>query len=119
MTGVVTFAVAQACLAWVLWFRAAPAIRVDDRVFRAGPARLPIPFIGEVRVLDEAATRGLRGPAGEASAYFCVRPAVASRAVAVVVADPADPHPYWLVSSRRPDELATALARAVADRATM
>ena len=32
--------------------------------------------------------------------------------VVVTVADPADPHPYWLVSSRRPVHLADAIRRA-------
>ena len=32
-----------------------------------------------------------------------------SRAVRIGIDDPADPTPYWLVSSRRPDRLAAAL----------
>jgi Protein of unknown function (DUF3093) len=32
--------------------------------------------------------------------------------VEITLADPADPVPYWLVSSRRPDQLATALTAA-------
>jgi hypothetical protein len=32
--------------------------------------------------------------------------------VRVEITDPADPAPYWLVSSRRPVELAEALSRA-------
>ena len=117
--GWITTAVVEAFLAWMLWFRAAPPVRVDELVFRAGPARLPLQYVGEVRVLDESATRNLCGPEGEASAYLCLRPAVARRAVAVVVADPQDPHPFWLVSSRRPERLATALIAARDSHATM
>ncbi|MFC6344403.1 DUF3093 family protein [Nocardioides hankookensis] len=32
------------------------------------------------------------------------------RAVRVEITDPADPAPYWLVATRRPEELAGALA---------
>jgi hypothetical protein len=39
----------------------------------------------------------------------CLR-AWARTAVRVEVLDPADPTPYWLVSTRRPDELAAAIA---------
>jgi hypothetical protein len=35
-------------------------------------------------------------------------------AVEITLDDPADPVPYWLISSRRPDELAAALTRASA-----
>ena len=52
----------------------------------------------------------------DARAYLLLRPYL-SRAVMVPVDDPADPTPYWLVSTRRPDELVAALdAAASADR---
>ena len=35
------------------------------------------------------------------------------RAVRVEITDPADPAPYWLVSSRHPEELAQVLTRLV------
>ena len=117
--GWITTAISEAVLGGILWFRAAPIVRIDDQVFRAGPARLPLRFVGEIQVLTEAATRSLRGPTTDPDAYLCLRLAVARRAVAVVVADPQDPHPYWLVTSRHPERLAAALTQARDVHATM
>lgn len=106
--GVVTWLVTQAVVVWVL-LRTAPVVRVDERVFRAGRARLPREYVGQVHALDAATARRLRGVDSDATAYLCVRSWVPG-AVVVEVADPQDPHPYWLVSARRPDRLAAALA---------
>ena len=44
----------------------------------------------------------------DARAYLLLRPYL-KRGVRVDITDPADPAPYWLVSSRRPDALVSAL----------
>lgn len=108
--GWLTTIVVTAILFWLLWSRAAPLVRVDELVLRAGPARLPLAYVGDVRILDAAATVHLRDT--QVSAHLCLRPAVTDRAVAVVVTDPDDPHPFWLVSTRRPEVLADALTAA-------
>lgn len=105
--GVVTWLVTQAVVVWLL-VRTAPLVRVDERVLRAGRARLPLQYVGRVRVLDAATARRLRGVDSDASAYLCVRSWV-PRALVVEVADPEDPHPYWLVSARRPERVAAAV----------
>ena len=51
----------------------------------------------------------LAGPEANARAYLVLRPYL-KRAVKVEITDPADPTPYWLVSSRRPEDLAGALS---------
>jgi hypothetical protein len=76
-------------------------LRVDD-------ARLPVRFVADVTVLDPAAKRDLLGPHAQRWAFVVQRPWVAG-AVQVHLDDPADPTPYWVVSSRRPAELASAL----------
>ena len=45
------------------------------------------------------------GRDADARAYLLLRPYL-KRAVRVEITDPADPTPYWLVSTRHPDELA-------------
>ncbi len=50
----------------------------------------------------------MAGPEADARAYLLLRPYL-KRAVRVEITDPADPAPYWLVSSRRPEELARAV----------
>jgi hypothetical protein len=81
---------------------------VDGRGLRVGAAHLPAWALGEVAVLrgDEAARA--EGTAADPRAYYVLRGWV-SDAVRVGVADPTDPVPYWIVSSRHPDELARAL----------
>ena len=105
--GLLTFLVLQGAAAWVL-VTTAPVVQVDDRVLRAGRARLPRAYVGAVEVLDGEATRRLRGIDANPYAYHCIRSSVPG-AVRVEVSDPDDPHPYWLVSTRDPAAVAAAL----------
>lgn len=110
LVGVVTFAVAQGLVTW--WLVAtAPLVAVDDRVFRAGRARLPLRHVGRIAPLDAAQSRDARGRLADPAAYLCLR-SWTSCTVLVEVEDPEDPHPYWLVSTRRGHDLALALAAA-------
>ena len=68
-------------------------------------------LITEVNVLDSAGLRALLGPLAERDAFVVQRPWVGT-AVRVVLDDPADPTPYWIVSSRRPAKLAAAIVAA-------
>ena len=95
-------------VAMLLWFGSA-RVSVRDGVFRAGRASIPVALLGQVTPLDAEATRRTAGVDADARAFLLLRPYL-KRAVRVEVADPADPTPYWLVSTRRPDQLAAALA---------
>ena len=86
----------------------AAEVAVRDGEFVAGSARIPVGFLAEPTALDSDATKRLLGVEADARAYLLVRPSL-RRAVRVTVVDPADPTPYWLVSTRHPDELASAL----------
>ena len=88
-------------------------VSVGDDGFRAGRARIDGVHLGAVAALDPEETRRVAGPEADARAYLLLRPYL-KRAVRVEIADPADPAPYWLVSSRRPEELARAV-RALVD----
>lgn len=85
-----------------------PELRVDD-------ARLPVRFIADVVPLDTSGKRELLGPLAHPLAFVVQRPWVGG-VVQVVLDDPADPTPYWVVSTRFPERLAAALlaARGVA-----
>ena len=50
----------------------------------------------------------MAGRDADARAYLLLRPYL-KRAVRVEINDPADPTPYWLVGTRRPEDLAEAL----------
>jgi len=86
----------------------AARVSVRDGVLTAGRARISLEHVGEVEALDAASTRLLAGREADARAYLLLRPYL-RRAVRIGIDDPADPTPYWLVSSRRPDRLAAAL----------
>jgi hypothetical protein len=101
---------ALAVAAW-LFHRAAVVIVVDPQALRIGRAEIEHRYIGGAHALDTEATRRRSGVEADARAHLVLRPYVTS-AVEIALDDPADPVPYWLVSSRRPAELAAALTRA-------
>ncbi|MBX3194260.1 MAG: DUF3093 domain-containing protein [Microbacteriaceae bacterium] len=85
-----------------------PLIEVTDAGLRAGRARIERRFLGvaEASTGDEA--RAERGVRLDARAWLLLRGWIPG-VVRVELTDPEDPTPYWLVSSRRADELAAAL----------
>jgi hypothetical protein len=90
------------------WGRA--AIDIDGARLLAAGGQLPLTAIGEVRELDEAQARALRGPRADPRAHLLIRPYL-RKAVYVEVADTDAPVPYWLLFTRRPAELAAAIER--------
>jgi hypothetical protein len=89
----------------------AARVAVRDGVLVAGRARIPVALTGDATALDPEGTRRLAGRDADARAYLLIRPYL-RHAVRVDVADPADPTPYWLVSTRHPARLVAALAAA-------
>jgi hypothetical protein len=85
-----------------------PVVEVSDGVLRAGRARVPVTLLGSAQDLDVDAMRHELGPGLDARAYVCLR-AWARTGVRVALDDPADPTPYWLISTRRPQLLVQAL----------
>lgn len=98
-------------VAWALLGYSAATVAVTPAGLRAGAALLEWPYLGRVTVLDEAAMRARLGMRGDDRAFLFVRPYV-KRGLEVEVRDAADPHPFWLVSSRRPVDLAAAIETA-------
>ncbi len=86
----------------------AARVATDPDGFCAGRALLPYRHVGRVEELDAATTRRVLGVEADARAYLLLR-AYCKGSVKVTVADPADPTPYWLVSTRRPAALAASL----------
>jgi len=100
----VLFGAVYGILAWL----GSASVEVRDGVLHAGPATIPLARIGAVEALDKDATRRVHGVEADARAFLVTRPYI-KRSVKVVVDDPDDPTPYWLVSSRHPRRLAAAL----------
>lgn len=105
--------VVGAAIAAGLWQYGNARVAVSNVHLHAGPARVPLTYLGTVEALDAAATRALHGPQADARAFFLIRPYIAT-AVRVEITDRSDPTPYWLVGSRHPDRLASALSARLA-----
>jgi Protein of unknown function (DUF3093) len=86
-------------------------IAVTATEFQVDDARLPLDVIADVVALDAEGKRELLGVGAHPLAFVVQRPWIGG-AVQVLLNDPADPTPYWVVSTRRPVELATALLAA-------
>lgn len=97
----------------LLWVYGATRLEGGPDGLRVGRAHLTPEHLGDVQALAPAACRTLLGPGADARAWLHVRPYIAT-AVRVEVTDPADPTPYWVVSTRNPERLATALGGSVA-----
>ncbi|MGD0557236.1 MAG: DUF3093 domain-containing protein [Streptosporangiaceae bacterium] len=90
-------------LAW-----GATSIKVTDGVLQAGGDALSLEYVGEVAALDEKQSARLRGPRGDPTAHLLLRPYL-KRTVYISVTDTGSSHPYWLIATRHPDELAAAI----------
>jgi hypothetical protein len=85
-----------------------PLIQIDELNFRVGRARLPLQYVGKIQKLDAEQSRRARSTDANSNAHFQLRGGI-KNTVIVEVSDPQDPHPYWQVSTRNPDELIAAL----------
>jgi len=95
--------------AWFLSLGSA-RIAVVDGQLQAGRASIDAAYLGRAEALDPEAARLVAGRDADVRAFLLLRPYL-HRAVKVEINDPADPAPYWLLSSRRPDKLAAALSQ--------
>ena len=84
-------------------------VEVRDGTLHAGPASIPLAHVAGAEPLDKEETRRVHGVDADARAFLVTRPYI-SRSVKITLDDPADPTPYWLVSSRHPRRLAAALS---------
>lgn len=94
----------------LLWWLGRIRIEVTDDELRVDDARLPLRFVVDVVELGPQAKSDLLGPAAQPYAFVIQRPWVPG-AVQVVLADPADATPYWLISTRDPAALRRTLTR--------
>ncbi len=87
---------------------ASPRVEVSDGRLRAGRARIELELLGEPEAYLGEDARLQRGPSLDARAYLLLRGWVGP-VVRIPVLDDADPTPYWLISTRQPLRLMSAL----------
>lgn len=108
VVGVVSGFVGAVALFGILWLKA-PVIEASERELRVGRARISRSLLGEVSVILPRDAFAERGQRLDARAFTSFQASV-SGMVKVEVTDPNDPTPYWLFSSRNPEDLKAALS---------
>lgn len=83
-------------------------IEVDDQSLLVGRNRLGGHWIADVEPLEGVDAAGAMGTGAGRRDFLVTRPYIRG-VVRVRLDDPADPHPHWVISTRRPDELAEAI----------
>lgn len=91
-------------LAW------SPVIEVGGGQLVAGRAHIEIGFIGDVDELDQTHAAATRGRDADTRAWMLLRGWIPT-ALRVDITDPADPTPYWYLSTRHPHRLASAIVQ--------
>ncbi|TDB72765.1 DUF3093 domain-containing protein [Micromonospora sp. KC723] len=94
-----------------LWWWGRVRVEVRDGQLWVDDAHLPVRYVADAIPLDAAGRREVLGVGADPLAFVVQRPWIAG-AVQVVLDDPADPTPFWVVSSRHPAELAGAVLAA-------
>ena len=86
----------------------APQISVSDGQLVADRISIPLKALGPAAALNKEEFSKALGPNADPRAQLMIRGYV-SGGVKIEVADPDDPTPYLLISSRNPEQLAIAL----------
>lgn len=112
LTDWIPYAVLVPLAVAIVWSFGRGRVEVRDGELRVRDAHLPLRYVSGVIALDRATLRLVIGREGDPAAFVSVRPWIGP-GVQVWLDDPDDPAPYWVVSSRRPDQLVRALRAAL------
>jgi len=107
--GVATAALLYGGSVWLLLL-ASPVIEVAGGRLRAGRATLPLDAIASTGSARGDFARLERGQLLDARAWILIRGWI-SPVIRIELSDSSDPAPYWLLSTRNPEQLEAALAR--------
>ena len=88
-----------------------PRIEISDDTLRVGKASIGLQYLGAASAFTGSRAVAERGPKLDARAWTRFR-AWIGPVVRVEILDDADPTPYWLFSTRRPEELVAVLRTA-------
>lgn len=83
-------------------------IEVADGELRIKRAHIPLKYLGEIEIISKENFGFERTRGADPAAYFAITFWI-SKGIKVRVKDDRDPTPYWLISTKRATELATAL----------
>ena len=91
-------------------FRMRSTISITSEELRIDGAHIEIKYLGSVEVLDAQSMRLLRTRDADPAAYLAIK-FWTPTGVKIEVKDPRDPTPYWLVTSKRGEEIAALLLK--------
>jgi hypothetical protein len=91
-----------------LIFSSAPVVSVTVSELSARGATIQRALLGKASVIGKSDQFNELGPKLKANAWLSIQASVKGL-VKVEVNDPSDPTPYWLISTRKPEELAKLL----------
>ena len=83
-------------------------ITFDGKELRIDRANIDIKYLGEATILDAPAMRLLRTRDADPAAYLAIKFWM-PKGIKITVVDPRDPTPYWLITSKRGEEIAALL----------
>jgi hypothetical protein len=86
-------------------------ITLEGEELRIDRAHIDIKYLGSATVLDSPAMRLLRTRDADPAAYLAIKFWM-PKGIKITVVDPRDPTPYWLITSKRGEELAALLDKA-------
>ena len=109
----IPFGVLPVFAAVVVWSMGRQRVWVTPTELFLRDAHLPLSAVATVLTLDPLTLRRLVGRFGDPAAYLSTRPWIGP-GVQIVLSDPEDPTPYWIVSSRHPYALAEAVRQGMA-----
>jgi Protein of unknown function (DUF3093) len=95
-------------VALLIWGNSTIVVTAGE--LKAGRVTMPLALAGQVQALDEEQTRQLRGPLADPTAFMMIRPYL-RYAVFIEVTGDNPARPYWLIGTRHPQALASAIDR--------
>ena len=105
----VTLALSTIALIWIS-ISMTSEITFDGEVLRIDKANIDLKYLGKATVLDKNAMRLLRTRDADPAAYLAIK-FWEPRGIRIDLNDPRDKTPYWLVTSKRGEEIAALLNR--------
>jgi hypothetical protein len=108
LTDWVPFVVLVPLAVGAVWWLGRSRLEISGGELRIRGAHLPLRYVSGIVALDGATLRRVVGREGDPAAYVSIRPWIGP-GVQVWLDDVDDPTPYWVLSSRHPERLVTAV----------
>jgi hypothetical protein len=109
-TALIIFTAALSSMTLIFSITSRIVLTASKELLTVGGANIESRFIKEVVVLDETSMKYERGAGLNPRAFLAIRFWVKTGAK-IILEDQRDPTPYWLVSTRRPEEIKSLLEK--------